>query len=529
MTWLPAATAACDADPVASVVSDARDGARRVLEDDRHGALGGAARRDDVHRHGQGPRVGRARVLARVVAGVGRGRRRRRALTSRASGRRARRRATPAARRRRSRTRRAQRRPRRGSRSKPSGERRSSCERKYTSAVRVVRVTRTADYISPTMTTEKLYWADPTPSPSRPVGARAATWNGRASSCSIRTLFYPESGGQLADPGTLTGAIARSVTTCRSTTPGPSITSSPARRPEGVTAWRRDRSRAAARLHGAAHRAARALAGARRPRAGRDRVVAPRGDVLHDRRRGRALDGDVARAEDLVNAVVQGDVTVRPLFPTPEELPSAPAARPEGRHRHSRHRDRGVRMSPCGGTHCTRTGQIGAMRVVGVERYKGKLPRDVPARAARWRMRAARRRSGRSPRLHVRPARRREGRREAPRRAQGRDGRARSLRGELVARVADATWARTRRPEWHADRGARARGTTSRCSGRWPADWRRARTSWHLRGAGRRGGRRRGRRAAGRVGDFDCGAWLKEAAEKSGGAAGGGRSAPRGG
>jgi alanyl-tRNA synthetase len=31
----------------------------------------------------------------------------------------------------------------------------------------------------------------------------------------------------------------------------------------------------------------------------------------------------------------------------------------------------GFDLSPCGGTHCTRSGQIGAVRVVGLEKYKG--------------------------------------------------------------------------------------------------------------------------------------------------------------
>ena len=29
-------------------------------------------------------------------------------------------------------------------------------------------------------------------------------------------------------------------------------------------------------------------------------------------------------------------------------------------------------VSPCGGTHCTRSAQVGLVRVLGVERYKGK-------------------------------------------------------------------------------------------------------------------------------------------------------------
>jgi len=33
----------------------------------------------------------------------------------------------------------------------------------------------------------------------------------------------------------------------------------------------------------------------------------------------------------------------------------------------------GFDLTPCGGTHCTRTGQIGLLRIAGIERYKGKL------------------------------------------------------------------------------------------------------------------------------------------------------------
>jgi alanyl-tRNA synthetase len=33
----------------------------------------------------------------------------------------------------------------------------------------------------------------------------------------------------------------------------------------------------------------------------------------------------------------------------------------------------GFDFSPCGGTHCTRTGQIGVVRIAGVEKYKGML------------------------------------------------------------------------------------------------------------------------------------------------------------
>jgi alanyl-tRNA synthetase len=63
---------------------------------------------------------------------------------------------------------------------------------------------------------------------------------------------------------------------------------------------------------------------------------------------------------------------VRQLFPTAEELPKLPLRRPPKVDRGIRVIDiEGFDMSPCGGTHCTRTGQIGAVRVVGLEKYKG--------------------------------------------------------------------------------------------------------------------------------------------------------------
>jgi alanyl-tRNA synthetase len=80
------------------------------------------------------------------------------------------------------------------------------------------------------------------------------------------------------------------------------------------------------------------------------------------------------RAEDLVNDVIRSDVAVRSLFPTAEELAAMDLRR-------APKVSVGVRiidverfdLTPCGGTHCTRTGQIGLVRLAGIERYKGKL------------------------------------------------------------------------------------------------------------------------------------------------------------
>src|SRR5512140_3155789 len=53
------------------------------------------------------------------------------------------------------------------------------------------------------MPTEKLYWADPFDAAFDAQGARAGTYGERPSIVLSRTVFYPEAGGQLADPGEL--------------------------------------------------------------------------------------------------------------------------------------------------------------------------------------------------------------------------------------------------------------------------------------------------------------------------------------
>jgi alanyl-tRNA synthetase len=88
----------------------------------------------------------------------------------------------------------------------------------------------------------------------------------------------------------------------------------------------------------------------------------------------KLADGDVARAEALVNAIVDDDVPVRAWFPEAGELAALPLRR-------APKVDADIRVvaigdfdvSPCGGTHCLRSAQVGLVRVTGLERYKGKM------------------------------------------------------------------------------------------------------------------------------------------------------------
>ena len=75
-----------------------------------------------------------------------------------------------------------------------------------------------------------------------------------------------------------------------------------------------------------------------------------------------------------VNGVIDDDPPVRAFFPTPDELSALPlrrAPKVSGAVRVVMVGDFDV--TPCGGTHCTSAGQVGLVRLTGVERYKGKV------------------------------------------------------------------------------------------------------------------------------------------------------------
>jgi alanyl-tRNA synthetase len=226
------------------------------------------------------------------------------------------------------------------------------------------------------MATEKLYWSDPHAS-SFESSARAGELGGKRTVVLDRTLFYPEAGGQLADTGELLLAgrplrvedvqideagnihhlVAGSLYDVDLS---------------GVSAQGRidvDRRRDHMAQHTGQHALSRSLVDVARAETVSSRLGATACTIDVE---GALVERELARAEDLVNSVVTGDVAVRQLFPTPEELARMPLRRPPKV-------DQGVRvieiegfdLSPCGGTHCTRTGQIGMVRVVGLERYKG--------------------------------------------------------------------------------------------------------------------------------------------------------------
>jgi alanyl-tRNA synthetase len=230
------------------------------------------------------------------------------------------------------------------------------------------------------MATEKLYWADATARSFDADSALLSSWQGRTSIVLPRTLFYPEAGGQLADRGTLRlgtrtvaiddvqvddeGIIHHLVASGEAALDGEPLGSVHG---EIDAARRRDFTA----QHTAQHALSRALLDEARAPTMSSRLGATLCTIDLDR--ADIPEGEIARAEDLVNAIVTDDVPVRALFPTASELASMDLRRAPKVSANVRVIDiEGFDLSPCGGTHCTRSGQIGTIRVVGVERYKGK-------------------------------------------------------------------------------------------------------------------------------------------------------------
>jgi len=187
-----------------------------------------------------------------------------------------------------------------------------------------------------------------------------------------QSAFYPESGGQLADHGTLDEArvvdvqvddVGRVHHVLEG--PLPSLGSQVV----GVV----DETRR--RIHMAQHTGQHMLSGAlaqadaptRSSRLGKRRCTI-------DLDTADVTDRAIARAESLVNGLIDADLPVRAWYPDPSQLATLPLRR-------AIKVNSAVRIvaigdfdhTPCGGTHCTSTAQVGLLRVTATEAYKGGL------------------------------------------------------------------------------------------------------------------------------------------------------------
>jgi alanyl-tRNA synthetase len=222
--------------------------------------------------------------------------------------------------------------------------------------------------------TSRLYYADSLLVAFEARVVAHAAYGGAPSVVLDRTAFYPESGGQMADRGELAGTR---VTDVQVDDDGvvhhlleggalPAIGSGVA----GLV------DRARRRVHMALHTGQHMLSRALVDVAGAETVSSRLGETscTIDLDRESLDERRVAEAEDLVNAIIDDDVAVRAFFPDPAELATIPLRRAPKVTENIRVVAVGdFDFTPCGGTHCTRSAQVGFVRVTGLERYKGKM------------------------------------------------------------------------------------------------------------------------------------------------------------
>lgn len=224
--------------------------------------------------------------------------------------------------------------------------------------------------------TERLYYSDPFLHRFTGRVLAHGSWNGAPSVVLDRTAFYPEAGGQMADRGVLGGLAIRDVQVDDA-----GVVHHVLELPEGAglpevgAELPGELDRVRRRVHMALHTGQHMLSSALVEVAQAHTVSSRLGETLC------TIDVDldfldekrVAEAEDLVNSIIDDDVVIRAFFPTPEELAALPLRRAPKVTDNIRVVQIGdFDVSPCGGTHCTRSAQVGLVRVLGVERYKGK-------------------------------------------------------------------------------------------------------------------------------------------------------------
>ena len=219
--------------------------------------------------------------------------------------------------------------------------------------------------------TRRLYHEDATMRRFDAVVVETLTWKDQPAVVLDRTAFYPEAGGQLGDRGTL-GGVAVLDTQERDggtiihvlASAGPAVGSELT----GELDWARRRQ------HMAQHTAQHLLSGALLDRAAAPTVSARLGEsaLTIDVARDRMPEADLAAAEGLANDLIDDDLAIRAWFPDAAELAAMKLRRDPKVSADIRVIAIGdFDYSPCGGTHCSRTAQLGAIRILGAERYKG--------------------------------------------------------------------------------------------------------------------------------------------------------------
>jgi alanyl-tRNA synthetase len=238
--------------------------------------------------------------------------------------------------------------------------------------------------------TPRLYWTDSLLFRFEARVVAHARLGGAAAVELSQTAFYPEVGGQLGDRGRASwdGGGADIVDAQEDGDRVLHVLAPDAPVPPVGARVRVEVDEARRRDHMSQHTGQHLLSRALLDRAGAPTVSSRLGEsaCTVDVAREAIPEDELAEAEALVNRVVLEDRPVRALMPSPEELARLPLRRePKVKGEVRVIEVEGFDFSPCGGTHVSRTGQVGTVHVHAVERYKGglRLSFNCGLRAAR--------------------------------------------------------------------------------------------------------------------------------------------------
>ncbi|MEX2660575.1 MAG: alanyl-tRNA editing protein, partial [Vicinamibacterales bacterium] len=219
--------------------------------------------------------------------------------------------------------------------------------------------------------TERLYYEDPALAQFEARVTHVDIVDGRQNVRLDRTAFYPTSGGQPFDTGTLGGARVIDVVDDEdgdvrhvvegTLTEGASV--------EGRVDWTRRFD------HMQQHTGQHVLSAAF------ETLLHARTESFHLGADGATIDlarevtpQEIARAEEDANRIVWEDRPVTIRFVDATEAAALPLRKPPAREGTLRLIDvEGYDLSGCGGTHVARTGAIGIIAVAGWERFKGGM------------------------------------------------------------------------------------------------------------------------------------------------------------
>jgi alanyl-tRNA synthetase len=221
-------------------------------------------------------------------------------------------------------------------------------------------------------TERKYYEVSSAPFDAYIIEARPAEKEGVFALILDKTIFYPEGGGQPADRGTINGmavldvqekdgAILHSVSAATPPVPGPAKLILDAIRRRDITVQ---------------HTAQHLLSGTILRITGRPTVSMHLGDEVN------TIDVDspelsaetLLAVEEAAADAVEADCPVIIHLCPPEDIASFPLRKtpPQGEEVIRVVEIKNNDYSPCCGTHCSSTGQIGMLRILAAEKYKGK-------------------------------------------------------------------------------------------------------------------------------------------------------------